>query len=68
MTAKQYEIRLPHALSDILAEAFPEMDAVAVGPSSTLLIGPVQDQSELHGLLARIADMGMEIQEVRQQP
>lgn len=63
---KRYEIRLPYALSDRLAAAFPEMDALQIAPATTMLIGTLQDQTELHGLLARIADMGLEILEVRQ--
>jgi hypothetical protein len=65
---KRYEIRLPYALSDTLASAFPEMEAVQIAPRTTMLIGLLQDQTELHGLLARIADMGLDITEVRQDP
>jgi hypothetical protein len=63
---KRYEIRLPYALSDRLAAAFPEMEAVQIAPATTILIGTLRDQTELHGLLARIADMGLEILEIRQ--
>lgn len=63
---KRYEIRVPYAMTETLAAAFPEMEAVPIGPSMTMLIGMLQDQTELHGLLARIAEMGMEITEVRQ--
>ena len=63
-----YEIRLPYALSPNLAAAFPEMDAVQLGAATTILSGPLHDQSELHGLLARCSDMGLEITEVRQEP
>lgn len=63
---KRYEIRVPYALSETLAAAFPEMEAVQIAPSTTMLIGMLQDQTELHGLLARLAEMGMEITEVRQ--
>ena len=63
---KRYEIRLPYALSERLAAAFPEMEAVQIAPATTILIGILHDQTELHGLLARIADMGLEILEVRQ--
>lgn len=63
---KRYEIRVPYAFSETLAAAFPEMEAVSIGESSTMLIGTLHDQTELHGLLARIAEMGMEITEVRQ--
>jgi hypothetical protein len=65
---KNYEIRLPYARSDTLAAAFPELEAVRIDPSTTLLSGPIRDQAELHGLLTRIAAMGLEITEVRQQP
>ncbi|MGN6198145.1 hypothetical protein [Humibacter sp.] len=63
---KRYEIRLPYAFSERLAAAFPEMDAVQIAPSMTILVGNLRDQTQLHGLLARIADMGLEILEVRQ--
>ncbi|NQX33650.1 hypothetical protein [Herbiconiux sp. VKM Ac-2851] len=63
---KRYEIRLPYARSELLAAAFPEMTAVEIGPTTTLLTGVLHDQAELHGLLHRIADLGLEIIEVRQ--
>jgi hypothetical protein len=65
---KRYEIRIPYALSDTLAAAFPEMQATQIGPSTTILNGPLRDQAELHGLLARMGEMGLEITEVRQEP
>ncbi|WP_194764299.1 hypothetical protein [Microbacterium sp. UFMG61] len=65
---KHYEIRLPYARSDALAAAFPELDAVQIDRNTTLLSGPIRDQAELHGLLMRIAGMGLEITEVRQKP
>jgi hypothetical protein len=64
----RYEIRIPCALSETISAAFPELDAVQLSPSSTMLAGPVRDQAELHGLLARLADLGIEITEIRTQP
>ncbi|MFZ4893513.1 hypothetical protein ACL9RL_03595 [Plantibacter sp. Mn2098] len=64
----RYEIRIPCALSDTIRAAFPEMDAVALGPATTVLAGPVRDQAELHGLVARLADLGIDITEIRTQP
>ncbi|WP_420364566.1 hypothetical protein AAEP80_11905 [Curtobacterium sp. L3-7] len=61
----RYEIRLPYAWSDTLAAAFPEFDLVQIGPAETLLFGELHDQTELHTLLARIADLGLEIAELR---
>lgn len=64
----RYEIRIPCALSETIRAAFPELDAVQLSPTSTMLAGPVRDQAELHGLLARLADLGIEITEIRTQP
>ena len=61
----RYEIRLPYALSDNLAETFPELTAIQVAPASTMLIGELRDQADLQGVLARIADLGLDITEVR---
>jgi hypothetical protein len=61
----RYEVRLPYALSDTLAAAFPEFDLVQIGPAETLLVGDLSDQTELHGLIARIADLGLDIAELR---
>lgn len=68
VAVQRYEIRLPYECSGTLSAAFPEMDAVAIGPSTTLFIGSLEDQTELHGILARMATMGLEIAEVRQTP
>lgn len=65
---QRYEIRLPYASSETLAAAFPGFEVVQVAPGQTLLTGALRDQSELHGLLARIADLGLEIIEVRREP
>ena len=61
----RYEIRLPYALSDNLAETFPELTAIQVAPASTMLIGELRDQADLQGVLARIADLSLDITEVR---
>ena len=34
----RYEIRLPYALSENLADAFPELTAIQVAPASTMLV------------------------------
>jgi len=62
----RYEVRLPYALSDTLTAAFPEFTLVQIGPGETLLVGDLADQTQLHGLLARIADLGLDIAELRQ--
>lgn len=64
----RYEVRLPYATSRTLEAAFPGFTVVQVAPAQTLVAGELRDQSELHALLARIADLGLDIVEVRQDP
>jgi hypothetical protein len=60
----QYEIRVRGQLSDRLLSAFPEMYARMLD-GETVLRGPLPDQSALHGVLARIEALGLELLEVR---
>lgn len=62
-----YEIRIKGRLSDSLLAAFEGMTA-SVEPVETVLHGPVQDQSSLHGLLDRIQSLGLELVEIRRLP
>jgi hypothetical protein len=65
MTADRYEIRVRGAIGDAVLHRFEEFD-VEVEPVETVLSGPVRDQAELHGLLARIESLGLELVEVKQ--
>ncbi|ROP66105.1 hypothetical protein EDF24_2849 [Curtobacterium sp. PhB130] len=62
----RYEVRLPYTLSETLTAAFPEFELLPIGPAETLLVGDLDDQTQLHGLLARLADLGLDIAELRQ--
>ena len=62
-----YEIRIKGRLSDSLLGAFEGLTAT-VEPVETVLYGPVQDQSSLHGLLDRIQSLGLELVEIRRLP
>jgi hypothetical protein len=62
-----YEIRIKGRLSDSLLAAFEGLTAT-VEPVETVLCGPVEDQSMLHGLLDRIQSLGLELVEIRQLP
>ena len=62
-----YEIRIKGRLSDSLLAAFEGLKAT-VQPVETVLCGPVEDQSTLHGLLDRIHSLGLELVEIRQLP
>lgn len=68
MQPTRYEIRIACALSETIRAAFPELDAVQLTPSSTMLSGLIRDQSDLHGLVARLGDLGIDITEIRTQP
>jgi hypothetical protein len=50
-------------LSDRLAGAFEGMTPVR-HPGRTELVGEIADQAHLYGLLARIRDLGLELQHV----
>ncbi|ROS75166.1 hypothetical protein EDF24_2610 [Curtobacterium sp. PhB130] len=61
----RYEFRLPYAMSETLAAAFPEFELVQIGPAQTLLTGSFGDPTEVHALLERVGDLGLEISEFR---
>jgi hypothetical protein len=62
-----YEIRIKGRLSDSLLAAFEGLTAT-VEPVETVLYGPVENQSSLHGLLDRIQSLGLELVEIRRLP
>ena len=62
-----YEIHIKGRLSDSVLAAFEGLTAT-VQPVETVLHGPVQDQSSLHGLLDRIQSLRLELVEIRQLP
>ena len=59
-----YEIRIRGHLGATMLRAFPALRAETQG-QDTLLRGAVADQAALHGVLARIEALGLELLEVR---
>ena len=59
-----YEIRIRGILGDRLLSAFPDLVAIPVH-GDTVLIGRLPDQSAVHGVLAQIEALGLELIEVR---
>lgn len=59
-----YEIRIRGILGDRLLTAFPDLVPLTEG-GDTLLVGPLVDQSALHGVLGQIESLGLELVEVR---
>jgi hypothetical protein len=53
-----YELRLRGHLDERWSSWFDGFTVVHEGDGSTTLRGVVRDQSELHGLLARVRDLG----------
>ncbi len=62
----RYEIRIRGRVGEHLADALGL--AAEVEPADTVLRGPVDGQEGLHGILARLQDMGLELVEFRQLP
>lgn len=60
----RYDIRVRGLLSDTLVNAFPELRPRYRG-GVTVLEGELPDQAALHGVLARIEALGLELLEVR---
>ena len=55
----QYVIRVQGHLPPRWAAWFDEMALTTEGDGTTVLTGPVVDQSALHGLLQRVRDVGL---------
>jgi hypothetical protein len=60
----RYEVRVRGHLGKMTLEAFPALEAETRG-DDTLLRGPIPDQAALHGVLAQIEALGLELLEVR---
>ena len=61
----RYEIRIKGRVGDPVLASLAGMDA-RVRPAETVLRGELGDQAALHGVLARIAGLGLELIEVRE--
>ena len=54
-----YQIRIKGHLGPRWAEWFGGMTITLEDDGDTLLTGPVEDQTALHGLLRKVRDLGM---------
>jgi hypothetical protein len=64
--ALRYEIRLGTQLAPRWATWFDGMTLTVAADGTTVLTGPVADQAALHGLLAKVRDLGVPLVAVRQ--
>jgi hypothetical protein len=55
-----YRLTVRGLVSERLASAFEGM-TVEPGTDTTALVGPVQDQAQLYGLMNRVRDFGLEL-------
>lgn len=61
-----YEIRLQGRLDPRRSASFDGMTLTSDTDGTTVLTGPVVDQAALHGLLARVRDLGLPLISVTQ--
>jgi hypothetical protein len=64
VTSSSYEIRVTGVLPPEALVDFEDLTA-AVEPVETVVHGPLPDQAALHGLLARLEMLGVQVLEVR---
>jgi hypothetical protein len=63
-TAEIYQIRVHGILQEKWSDWFNGFTITHPNECETLLVGPVSDQSALHGLLAKIRDLGLTLRSV----
>jgi hypothetical protein len=61
-----YEFRVERHLGPAITAFFPAFVVTHEREGTTLLCGAVPDQAALHGVLARIRDLGLTLLELRQ--
>jgi hypothetical protein len=64
MASEHYEIRIEGILGERWTAWFEGLQVSSDG-TDTLLSGPLADQAALHGVLAKIGDLGMRLISVR---
>lgn len=60
-----YAIRVRGVLDPGWSAWFAGMAVYSDGPDESVIVGPVVDQAALHGLLAKIRDLGLPLISVR---
>ena len=60
-----YEIRVNGVLGSDWSPWFDGLQVTSDDRGQTTIAGPIADQAALHGLLAKIRDLGLELLEVR---
>jgi hypothetical protein len=63
----EYRIRVRGHLGETMRSAFPGLQ-IGASDADTVLTGPLPDSAALHGVLAEIEALGLELLEVRRLP
>ena len=63
-----YQIKIKGYLDDQWSDWFDGLTITHQGEAETLLVGPVKDQGALHGMLAKIRDLGLHLISVESLP
>ena len=61
----RYELRVRGVLDPSWSAWFEGLRVSSDQAGQTTIVGPVADQAALHGLLAKVRDLGLELREVR---
>ena len=61
----EYEIRVAGVLDGRWSAWFDGLEVTSDESGATTIAGPVVDQAALHGLLAKVRDLGLELLSVR---
>jgi hypothetical protein len=67
VSSRRYEFRVAGLLSDHTRGAFPGL-VVLDAPPETIIHGDIADEAELHGVLARIQDLGLRVVSLHEVP
>jgi hypothetical protein len=59
--SKDYEIRVRGQLDSHWSAWFEGLTLTPLENDKTLIAGPIQDQAALHGILAKIRDLGLQL-------
>lgn len=65
---ERYRIELQSVLNSNWADWLGNLEITNTATGNTVLVGEVVDQSALHGLLARIRDLGVPIVSIQRLP
>ena len=61
----RYELRVRGVLEPHWSDWFEGLQVTSDERGQTIIAGPVTDQAALHGLLAKVRDLGLELLSVR---